>query len=268
MVWLLRRMGIYPNAYYNYKKCRKAGYYKERDAVLEKITQTYHECGGIPGYRMMYDLLEARGVRISLPTVHKYMNRILGLRSVTRKKKAEHTEGEEHKKFPNILNREFTAAKRNRVWLTDFTYIALKTGGMRYNCTILDLYSREVVATKTGRRIDAQLAIDTLEEALKHAGWKQGILLHSDQGSQYCSKAFSEYCEEKGVLRSMSRAGCPYDNAPMERYFNTMKCELVYQKEYRDEETLYADILSYTYGWYNNVRPHTYNDGLPPAKVL
>lgn len=268
MAWLLRRMGVHPNAYYNYRKGRKAGYYRERDAILEQIREVYHECGGTPGYRMMRDLLEARGIRLSLPTVYKYMNRILGLRSVTRKKKAQNAEGGEHKKFPNIVNREFSASERNRVWLTDFTYIALANGGMRYNCTILDLYSREVVATRTGRRIDAQLAVDTLEEALQRAGWKRGILLHSDQGSQYCSKAFSEYYEEKGVLRSMSRAGCPYDNAPMERYFNTMKCELVYQKAYRDEETLYTDILSYAYGWYNNLRPHTYNDGLPPAKVI
>lgn len=213
-------------------------------------------------------LLKARGIFLSLPTVHKYMNRILGMRSVTRKKKPEYKKGEQHKKFPNIVNREFTAASRNRVWLTDFTYIALKDGSMRYNCTILDLYSREVIATRTGRRIDAQLAIDTLEDALRQAGWKRGILLHSDQGSQYCSRAFTEYCDKAGVLQSMSRAGCPYDNAPMERYFNTLKCELIYQKEYNDEKTLYEDIVSYAHGWYNNVRPHTYNGGIPPKKVI
>lgn len=66
----------------------------------------------------------------------------------------------------------------------------------------------------------------------------------------------------------MSRAGCPYDNAPMERYFTTLKYELIYQKEYKDEKTLYEDIVSYAHGWYNNVRPHTYNGGIPPKKVI
>ena len=115
---------------------------------------------------------------------------------------------------------------------------------------------------------DARLAIDTLGEALGRTGGKRGILLHSNQGCQYTPAEFREYCGEKGMLQSMSRAGCPYDNAPMERFFNTLKTERVYQKYYQTEAALYQDILSFSYGWYNNVRPHTYNGGLPPAKVL
>lgn len=267
MVWLLKRLEIYPNSYYNYKKKLKTQYYRKRQSILDKISELYHDNGGVPGYRMMQELLKEKGIHLSVQTVHRYMNGLLGLTSVTRKKAPAYTKGEQHRKFSNIVNREFTAIDKNMVWLTDFTYIRLYDGSMRYNCTILDLYNREVVATKTGKRIDAQLAVDTLEHALQRAGGKRGILLHSDQGSQYCSNAFTKYCEEQGVLQSMSRAGCPYDNAPMERYFNTLKCELIYQKIYRDEQTLYADILSYAHGWYNNRRPHTYNGGLPPARV-
>lgn len=204
---------------------------------------------------------------LSKLTVHKYM-KSLGLKAIVRKKKPAYEKGEENPVSPNIVNREFTAAARNRVWCTDFTYLHLTDGTMRYNCTILDLYSREVVASRCSRRIDAQLAIDTLGEALERTGGTRGILLHSDQGSQYTSTEFREYCKEKGVLQSMSRAGCPYDNAPMERFFNTLKTELIYQKYYQAETALYQDILSFSYGWYNNVRPHTYNGGLPPAKVL
>lgn len=204
---------------------------------------------------------------LSKLTVHRYM-KALGLKAIVRKKKPAYVKGEENPVSPNIVNREFTAAARNRVWCTDFTYLHLTDGTMRYNCTILDLYSREVVASRCSRRIDARLAIDTLGEALGRTGGKRGILLHSDQGCQYTSAEFREYCGEKGVLQSMSRAGCPYDNAPMERFFNTLKTELVYQKYYQTEAALYQDILSFSYGWYNNVRPHTYNGGLPPAKVL
>ena len=260
-------MGIYPNAYYNYKKRRKAGYILKQEKVLKEIKEIYHERNGTPGYRMMRELLKTKGIVISGLTVHRYMNRILGLRSITRKKKPVSPTGEAHKKFPNRLNRTFAASEEHTVWCTDFTYIALTDGTMRYNCTILDLYQRKVVASKSGKRIDAQLAIETLEEALRQADGKRGVLLHSDQGSQYTSKQFTEYCEEKGVIQSMSRAGCPYDNAPMERYFNTLKAELIYQKTYRSEQALYADIQSYTFGWYNHVRPHSYNGGIPPAKV-
>ena len=195
------------------------------------------------------------------------MNRELGLRSITRKKKPAYTKGEPYKTFQNLLNRKFQASEKDQIWCTDFTYIALANGTMRYNCTILDLYQRKVVASKTGKRLDAKLAKETLSEALKSAKGKRGIVLHSDQGSQYASRLFTEYCKEKDVIQSMSRAGCPYDNAPMERYFNTLKAELIHQKTYRDEQTLYTDIQAYAFGWYNHVRPHSYNGGIPPAKV-
>ena len=267
VVWLLKKFRIYPNAYYNYKKRRKANYFLKQEMVLKEIEEIYHERNGIPGYRMMRELLKTKGIRLSALTVHRYMNRILGLRSITRKKKPAYRKGDAHKKFPNRLNRTFTASEENKVWCTDFTYLALTDGTMRYNCAILDLYQRKIVASKSSKRMDAQLSVETLEEALKQAGGKRGVLLHSDQGSPYTSKQFTEYCKDKGVLQSMSRAGCPYDNAPMERYFNTLKAELINQKAYRSEQTLYADIQSYTFGWYNQIRPHSYNGGLPPAQV-
>lgn len=266
-VWLLRRFGIHPNAYYNYRKGRKAGYRKRRADICRQIAEIYHSRLGVLGYRQIKGLLEGRGIHLSRLTVYRYMH-MMGLKAVVRRKKPSYEKGEVDRVSPNIVNREFTAAARSRVWCTDFTYLHLTDGTMRYNCTILDLYSREVVASRCSRRIDAALAIETLEEALEHAGGRRGILLHSDQGCQYTSSAFRGYCDKKGVIQSMSRAGCPYDNAPMERFFSTLKTELVYQKHYRTEEELYADILSFSFGWYNNIRPHTYNNGLPPAKVL
>ena len=70
------------------------------------------------------------------------------------------------------------------------------------------------------------------------------------------------------ITQSMSRPGCPYDNAPMERYFNTLKTELLYLHEYESEEALYTEITKYAYGYYNNQRPHSFNGGLAPRKVI
>ena len=77
----------------------------------------------------------------------------------------------------------------------------------------------------------------------------------------------SAYCEMHGIVQSMSRPGCPYDNAPMERYFNTLKAELINLHKYSGEASLFHEVNCYAYGWYNNQRPHSYNGGLPPAKV-
>lgn len=93
---------------------------------------------------------------------------------------------------------------------------------------------------------------------------KNGIILHSDQGSQYTSKEFTDFCTTHNITQSMSRAGCPYDNAPMERYFNTLKSELIYQHTYASESKLFSDIDDYVLLWYNSVRPHSFNNGLTP----
>ena len=87
------------------------------------------------------------------------------------------------------------------------------------------------------------LAIQTLGKALSGQRKKiKGLTLHSDQGSPYTSKAFTDFCEEHDLTQSMSKAGCPYDNAPMERYFNMLKNEEIYLHEYRDEESLYRAV--------------------------
>lgn len=91
--------------------------------------------------------------------------------------------------------------------------------------------------------------------------------VHSDQGSQYTSKEFTEFCEELGITQSMSKAGYPYDNAPMERYFNTLKNDLIYQHYYRTEEELYTAVEEFAYVQYNHVRPHSYNNYKTPYEA-
>lgn len=93
------------------------------------------------------------------------------------------------------------------------------------------------------------------------------LMLHSDQGSQYTSKEFTEFCEKLGITQSMSKAGYPYDNAPMERYFNTLKSDLIYQHYYHTEEELYTAVEEFAYVQYNHVRPHSYNNYKTPYKA-
>lgn len=266
--WLLKRMHLSPNAYYNYRKHRKSAKEKEKASILKVIEQLYHESGGRPGYRMMQQLLKNKGIELSVQTVRKYMNVELGLKSVTRKAKYRYHKGPEaYSVAENLLKQEFTANGRNEKWCIDFTYIYFADRRKRYNCTIIDLYDRRVVASVNGSRINTKLAIDTVTKAIKMSGKKTGMILHSDRGSQFTSKEFVDFCKGHGITQSMSRPGCPYDNAPMERYFNTLKAEMLNLHRYSDEETLYRALNCYAYGWYNNQRPHSFNDGLPPAKV-
>lgn len=258
-------MDICPNAYYNYLKHRKAEYYAQKSKIQEEIRTIYHEHNGVVGYRSMRVYLERRDIRKSNLTIHRYMNKEMGLVSIVRKRRPEHQRPKPHKVFENLLKQDFDADGVNRKWATDFTYLFLVNGEIRYNCTIIDLYDRSVVASITDRNITSDLAIRTLKKALEsQKGLMEGLILHSDQGSQYTSRTFTEFCAEHHVTQSMNKAGYPYDNAPMERYFNTLKNELVYLHEYSDEDTLYRAIEEFAYVTYNHVRPHSHNGYLTP----
>ena len=95
-------------------------------------------------------------------------------------------------------------------------------GKFRYNCSIIDLYDRSAVASLNSNYIDTDLAINTQKIALKKENYSK-VILHSDQGVQFTSWNFVNFCKDNNITQSMSKAGCPYDNAPMERFYNTFK---------------------------------------------
>ena len=240
----------------------------QKSKVQAQIREIYHEHKGVDGYRSMTIYLARRGYHYSSATIHKYMNTQMQLFSVVRPKKPGYEHGKPHQVFENKLQQDFTAEKPNQKWCTDFTYLFLKNHEVRYNCTILDLYDRSVIASITDRNITSDLAIRTLKKALEsQPSIKDGIILHSDQGTQYTSKAFIEFCKSVNVTQSMSKAGYPYDNAPMERYFNTLKNECTNFYEFATEEALYRIVEEFAYVDYNHVRPHSYNDYRTPFET-
>ena len=235
---------------------------------MKQIQDIYHSNNGVDGYRRMKKYLENKGYYYSFATVHKYMNRELGLRSIVRPKKPDYKTGKPHKIFENKLKQNFTADKVNQKWCTDFTYLFLANHEVRYNCTIIDLYDRSVIASITDAHITADLAIRTLQKALdSQPQIIEELILHSDQGSQYTSKAFIEFCASVNVTQSMSKAGCPYDNAPMERYFNTLKNECTNLYDFKTEAALYLAVEEFAYVKYNHIRPHSFNDYLTPYQA-
>lgn len=130
------------------------------------------------------------------------------------------------------------------------------------------MHDRSVIASITDRNITSDLAIRTLKKALDSQPKIQGeLILHSDQGVQFTSKEFTEFCKENNITQSMSKAGYPYDNAPMERYFNTLKNECINLYEFKTEEALYKSVSDFAYVEYNYVRPHSYNNYATPHEA-
>lgn len=265
----MRKLNILPNAYYNFLKNRKAEYHKHKEKIKREIADIYHSHNGTDGYRTVHAYLLRRGYKISRMTVHKYMNTELELFSIVRRRKPNYEYGAPHKVFENKLQQDFKADSINEKWCTDFTYLFLTDGSKRYNCTIIDLHDRSVIASITDKHMTADLAKRTLQKAIdSQPGLDTSrLILHSDQGSQYTSKEFTEYCEAAGITQSMSKAGCPYDNAPMERYYNTLKNELINHHYYHSEEELYEAVEEFAYVHYNHVRPHSYDNYKTPFEA-
>ena len=164
---MLKRMGILPNAYYNYLKHKKAEDLARKEEICREIKSIYHDFGGILGHRSMRIFLLRKGIILSKTTVFKYMNKELRLLCICRRRRPGYKKGQAHKIFPNLLNQHFKVTEKNKVWCTDFTYLFLSNGYLRYNCTIIDLYDRSVVASITDKKITSDLAIRTLRKAIQ-----------------------------------------------------------------------------------------------------
>ena len=157
---------------------------------------------------------------------------------------------------PNRLNQQFSTSSINQVWLTDFTYIPTKEG-FSYLCAFKDLCSRRIVGWAMSRKIDAELAIDALNQAVALREPPRDLIIHSDRGSQFASKAFRKRIDDCYFLQSMSRKGNCYDNAPMESFFATLKKELIHHEDYETREEARQSIFEYIEVFYNRVRRHS-----------
>ncbi|MCM1149161.1 MAG: IS3 family transposase [Butyricicoccus sp.] len=166
----------------------------------------------------------------------------------------------------NLLSQKFDQKAPNMVWVSDFTYVRVG-GKFYYICVILDLYARKVIACRASDRIDRFLAIDTLRDAVRLRGVSEGVMFHSDRGSQFTSQDFRKVIDELGMVQSFSAKGHPYDNAVMECFFKYLKKEELDRRSYQSVGQLKQSLLAYISGFYNPLRPHSHNHGLSPNQA-
>ena len=210
-------------------------------------------------------LLNSYGIIISRAKLGKIMKRI-GL-VVKKKKKFKNTTDSKHN-LPiasNLLNREFESDKADSKYVGDITYIHTKQGWL-YLATVIDLYSRKIVGWSMDDNMKTSLVNNALLMALQHRNPKEGLLWHTDRGSQYASNEHRKLCEEYGIVQSMSRKGNCWDNAVAESFFHTLKTELVYQTTYETKAQANQSIFQYIEVHYNRKRMHSANNYLSPVE--
>lgn len=156
---------------------------------------------------------------------------------------------------PNLLHREFTADRPNRVWVTDITFVPTRRGWL-YVAVMIDLYSRRIVGWAMSNRIDQQLVLDALRMAITQRCPEPGLIHHSDQGQQYAGAAYRAMLEAHSIIQSMSRKGNCLDNAVAESFFSTLKNELVHHIVFEDRDEARSEIFDYLEIFYNRQRIH------------
>ena len=156
----------------------------------------------------------------------------------------------------NVLDRQFEPEAPNQVWVADITYIPTREGWL-YLAAVEDLYSRRVVGWSMAERIDSRLVVDALEMAVSRRLPGEGLVAHSDRGSQYASEHYQRLLAGHGITCSMSRRANCWDNAPMETFFASLKKELVHDEDYATRAEARASIFEYIEVFYNRVRRHS-----------
>ena len=157
---------------------------------------------------------------------------------------------------PNLLNRKFEVASPNIVWVSDITYIWTSEGWL-YLAGVVDLHSRMVVGWSMSNRMTEQLTLDALTHAIDRRQPPDGLLHHSDRGSQYASTNYRKLLREHQMICSMSRKGDCWDNAVMESFFATLKTELIYHERFITRKDAKLKIFDYIELFYNRKRRHS-----------
>jgi transposase InsO family protein len=165
----------------------------------------------------------------------------------------------------NLLQQDFTARRPDQVWVGDITYI--ETGeGWLYLAAVLDLYSRKVVGWSMSERMTATLVCDALRMALFNRKRPRGVIVHTDRGSQYCSREHRALLDGHGLIASMSAKGNCYDNAAMESWNHSLKVEAIHGERFATREEAKAHVFDYIEVYYNRNRLHSTLGYLSPEE--
>jgi putative transposase len=229
----------------------------ELDADVLKMFKASRRTYGSP--RIHADLLEA-GWQVSVNSVADSMRR-QGLQG----RKPKHSKGltrQDRKapRFPDLLKRDFTAPAPNMKWCGDMTEIPTDDGKL-YLATVLDLFSRKLLACPTSEHPNAELACDAMKIAAAVRGGRariEGVIFHTDRGSTYTASSFTLLCKDKlGVRQSMGRVGSCFDNAAAESFFSTLEHEVLSRHHFTTKAEARTVVLAWCHEFYNTKRRHS-----------
>jgi putative transposase len=258
-------LGVSPAGYYAWRDRPASARRQRQDALLVEIRAIHAEFKARYGSPRVHAELVARGYTCCLNTVAKAM-REAGIAAKTAKKYRCTTDSSHDLPVAeNLLDRQFDPASPNEAWVADITYIPTREGWL-YLAAVEDLYSRRVVGWSMAEHMQSRLVVDALALAVERRLPGEGLLAHSDRGSQYASDHYQSLLARHGITCSMSRRADCWDNAPMESFYTSLKKELVHGADFATRAEARAAIVEYIEVFYNTRRRHSSLGYVSPAE--
>jgi transposase InsO family protein len=233
--------------------------------LAEQIREVHQQSRGTYGTPRLHAELRERGRHHSRKRVDR-LRRVLGLCGRQKRRYRPQTTDSSHKEpiAPNRLAELPAATRRDQVWVSDITYLPTEQGWL-YLAVIMDLYSRRIIGWAFAHHLGTELVAAALAMALVHRQPPRGLVHHSDRGVQYASAAYHQLLKAHGVIASMSRKGCCYDNAAAEAFFSTLKVECVYRTRFETHQSAQREVFWFIESFYNRRRRHSALGYLSPA---
>ncbi|MBS4172774.1 IS3 family transposase [Bacillus sp. FJAT-49736] len=259
-------LGIAKSTFYQSFKKTESNRERENKQLTKRIKEIYRESKMRYGAPKIHNLLEKEGYNVSVKRVQRLM-KAAGLFSIVKKKFRPQSSKTKVMERENLLDQDFTTSTINEKWVADITYINTLRDGWCYLASVMDLHSKKIVGYSFGRKMTTDLVISALNNALDTQHTREGLILHSDLGSQYTSEDFQKLCETRKIKQSFSKKGCPYDNACIESFHAILKKEEVNHVTYLDYKTANLAIFQFIEGWYNRKRIHSGLDYKTPQDI-
>lgn len=257
-----RALGLSQSWFYKWRDRPATARQVRRAELAGKIREFFDASGGTYGSPRITLDLWAAGYQVSENTVAKLMAQ-LGLAGRKPRRRRWLTRPGKRPVAPDLVRRKFTAPAPNVLWCGDLTEIDTDEGKL-YLATVLDLYSRRLLGYAMSGHHDAALARASLTMAAATRGDVDGVVFHSDRGSEYTADVFARACHKLGVIQSMGRVGSALDNAAAEAFNSIIKVEYIHRHRFRTRAEARLKIATWIVDFYNTRRRHSACDGMSP----
>lgn len=267
---MCRQLQIAPSTYYEHKARaadpqRRSKRIQRDEQLAVEIQRVWEEHFRVYGARKVWRQLQREQFTVARCTVERLMRR-LGLRGVVRGSSQRTTMSDDALERPlDRVKRQFTASRPNQLWVADITLVST-WAGFAYVAFVVDVYARRIVGWRVDRSMKTDLVMDALEQALWARGSNEGLVHHSDHGSQYLSIRYTQRLEEAGVEASVGSVGDSYDNALAETINGLYKTELIRrQGPWKNVDEVEYATLTWV-DWFNHRRLLEPIGNIPPAE--